>query len=115
MKIYIILVIMESFLQCNYLCMVQCVYHPFHNSLPTLSDFTRYSDVCNGAPQPSHLRCSYHFFSSIQRSWKSNLLRKKHTALPRHFSAQNCRNKSVDQNSVHNSSTKFSFLCKIFA
>lgn len=26
MKIYIILVIMESFLQCNYLCMVQCVY-----------------------------------------------------------------------------------------
>lgn len=26
MEIYIILVIMESFLQCNYLCMVQCVY-----------------------------------------------------------------------------------------
>lgn len=27
MEIYIILVIMESFLQCNYLCMVQCVYY----------------------------------------------------------------------------------------
>lgn len=26
MEIYIILVIMESFLQCNYLCTVQCVY-----------------------------------------------------------------------------------------